>query len=212
VPRIAIVTGAGRSGVGAAAAVRLAGAGLDIALLDPDVSDCANTVRRITALGRRAVAVGTDITDAASVDHALGEVCDALGDPGVLVNVIDAAAPGPLSDLSELDWYASTAAQLRWVFLVSRAVVDPMIRNMWGRIITIAATTDPDGHGNVTMRTGLAGFTRTVAAELGPYGITSNVISPSVDDPDRVSAVLPFLVSDEAGAVSGQIVHIGSCA
>jgi 3-oxoacyl-[acyl-carrier protein] reductase len=211
VRRIAIVTGTERAGIGAAAAVRMAEAGLDVALLAPDVNHCADTVRRITALGRRAVPVSTDVTDAASVDDALTEVCGTLGDPGVLVNVVDVAAPGPLSGLSEHDWYASTGARLRGVFLVSRAVVDPMIRNMWGRIVTIVAPADPGDHRNATLHTGLVGFARTVAAELGPFGIASNVVSPATTDPDRATAVLPFLVSDAAGTVSGQIVHIGSC-
>ena len=148
--RVAIVTG-GAGETGAAAAFRLAEEGMDIALLDPDETACADTVRRITGLGHRCVVLNTDVTDAASVDAALTEICAVLGDPAVLLNVTGDATPGPLSGLSEHDWYASTGARLRGVFLTSRAVVDPMIKNGWGRILTLASP----GHENATLRAGL---------------------------------------------------------
>lgn len=185
--RVAIVTG-GASKIGAAVAVRLAECGMDVALLDENA--CADTVHRITELGMRSVAIGADVTDATPVDAALAEVCSALGDPEVLVNVVGGALPEP-------DWYASTAGLLRGVFLLSRAVVDPMIKNGRGRIITVA------GCSNATIWAGLSGFTRTIALELSPFGITSNVV-----DPAHIVGALPFLVGDEASTVTGQVVSV----
>ncbi|TWP45711.1 SDR family NAD(P)-dependent oxidoreductase [Lentzea tibetensis] len=185
--RVAIVTG-GASEIGAAVALRLAQCGMGVALLDENA--CTDTAHRITELGMRSAAIGADVTDATSVDAALAEVCSTLGDPEVLVNVVGDALPEP-------DWYASTASRLRAVFLLSRAVVDPMIKNGGGRIITVAECS------NATIWAGLSGFTRTIALELSPFGITSNVI-----DPAHVAGALPFLVGAEASTVTGQVVSV----
>jgi 3-oxoacyl-[acyl-carrier protein] reductase len=194
--RIAIVTGTRTE----ATALRLAGSGLDVAVLARDTGRRTGLVERVTALGRRAAVLDADIGDAAAVDWALGEVGRTLGEPAVLVNLVDAPSGG----LADPDWYAPAGARLREVFLLSRAVTDPMIRTMWGRIVTVLTGDHP------TIHTGLSGFTRTVAAELGPFGITANLLTVAGDDTDRTAgAALSFLLSDDAGTVSGQVVHIG---
>jgi 3-oxoacyl-[acyl-carrier protein] reductase len=214
-PRVAIVAGLEQTGIGSAAAVRLAQEGMDVAVLGPDGDAGAATVRQIAALGGRAVAIGTDVTDAASVDTALVAVRASLGDPQVLVNIVAAGTPGPLSELSEDDWYASTGARLRAVFLVSRAVIDPMTSIGSGRIVTIAGPAAAGEQENATLRAGLAGFTRTIALDLGAFGITSAVIAAAVEAtgpgyPAQVIATLSFLLGDAATALSGQVVQVGA--
>jgi 3-oxoacyl-[acyl-carrier protein] reductase len=226
---IAIVTGAAR-GTGAAVAVGVAGNGMDVAVLDADEAACADTVSRIAALGRRCVAVGTDVTDAGAVDAALSRVCAELGDPVVLLYIAAGAVPGPLCVLSDREWDAAATAPLRGAFVTSRAVLDPMAKNGWGRIVIVvpddtgeAATAH--AYSNRTLRAALDGLTRTLALELGPFGITVNLVSPRWTDPDPafpvrpapaepesgrpVASVVSLLTSEMAATVSGQVLYIG---
>lgn len=224
--RVAIVTGGSRA-TGAATAVSLAGSGMDIALLDADKGACAATVERVLGLGRRCTAVGADLANEASVDAAVARVGTVLGDPAVLVNIVSVVHQGPLRSL-ECDWSTVIGRHLRGAFLVSRAVIDPMAKYGWGRVITVADAadvSDAESLQNLTVRDGLAGFTRTAALELGPLGLTVNLVAPAlpvaglppapgkaVAGPGyavRVAQVVSLLVSDEAASVSGQVVCIG---
>jgi 3-oxoacyl-[acyl-carrier protein] reductase len=225
--RVAIVTGAARA-TGAATAVNLAESGMDIALLDADEDACAATVDRILGLGRRCMAVGADLADEASVDAAVARVGTVLGDPAVLVNIVSVVHQGPLLRSVEHDWSTVIGRHLRGAFLVSRAVIDPMAKYGWGRVITVADAadvSDAESPANLTVRDGLAGFTRTAALELGPLGLTANLVAPAlpvaglppaplkaVAGPGyaiRAARVVSLLVSDEAASVSGQVVYIG---
>lgn len=228
--RVAVVTGAAR-GIGADASVRLAEHGTDIAVLGTDEAAHADTVRRITETGRRCVFVAANVADAASVDSALARVHSELGDPAVLLNCVGAVDRGPLRELSDQDWTEAVGGPLRGVFVTSRAVVDPMIKNGGGRILTLADVAGGDRSGaarNSVVETGLAGFTRTIARELRPFGITANVVAPEPSVTGLTTATVPaaggstyaagaldavrFLTGDEAAAVSGQIVHVAMTA
>lgn len=229
--RVAIVTGGSRA-TGAATAVDLAESGMDIALLDADEAACAATVERILGLGRRCTAVGADLADEASVDAAVARVGTVLGDPAVLVNIVSAVHRGPLLRSVEHDFSTVIGRHLRGAFLVSQAVIDPMAKYGWGRVVTVADVSDvsdvsdAESLENLTVRDGLAGFTRTAALELGPLGLTVNLVAPAlpvaglppapfkaVAGPGyatRVAQVVSLLVSEEAASVSGQVVCIGA--
>ncbi|MEU3900721.1 SDR family NAD(P)-dependent oxidoreductase [Streptomyces sp. NPDC045251] len=226
--RVAMVTGAAR-GIGADAAVGLAEHGMDIALLGTDEAAHADTVRRIEETGRRCVFVAADVTDAALVDGALARVRFELGEPIVLLNRVGTVGRGPLRELSDQDWTEAVGGPLRGVFVTSRAVVDPMIKNGGGRILTLADVAGggrPGAARNSVVETGLAGFTRTIAMELRPFGITANVIAPEPAATDLTASpaaggsayaagvldAVRFLTGDGASAVSGQIVHVAMTA
>ncbi|WP_222866026.1 SDR family NAD(P)-dependent oxidoreductase [Micromonospora sp. AP08] len=206
VPGTTIVTGAHLDGLGAAAAVRLAETGSDVALICPASASCTDTMRRLAALPVRSLAIAADVTDPDAVAAAVQRVSSSLGDPGVLVTVVGPAAPGPLCELSDAAWEASVERQLRGLFLMTRAVLDPMTRVGSGRVVTV---TDVDG----AVRAGLVGFTRTTALELAPFGVTANLVAPrpgDPGDPEQVAALIPLLVGRAAAAVSGQVIEVGA--
>ncbi len=227
---VAIVAGAAQ-GSGTAVAVQLAELGWDVAMLRPDGTAGAEAVDRVRETGRRAMAVRTDVADSVSVDAALGRVCAELGDPNVLVNTVAATVRGPLGRISDEDWRALAGRPLRGLFVVSRSVIDPMIRQGRGRIVNIADVSAPatDGpHDHSTVLAGLEGFTRTIALELRAFGITVNAVAPAPPAADirtgaaprsagaaatryaaRVAAAVPLLVGDGASSVTGQVVHVG---
>ncbi|MFD3992815.1 SDR family NAD(P)-dependent oxidoreductase [Streptomyces sp. NPDC058583] len=227
--RVAMVTGAAH-GIGADASVRLAEDGMDIAVLGTDEAAHADTLRRITETGRRCVFVTADVADAASVDRALARIHSELGDPAVLLNCVGAVDRGPLRELSDQDWTEAVGGPLRGVFVTGRAVVDPMIKNGGGRILTLADVAGggrPGAARNSVVETGLAGFTRTIALELRPFGITANVVAPEPTATDLTATpaaaggstyaagaldAVRFLTGDGAAAVSGQIVHVAMTA
>ncbi|MCX3062158.1 SDR family oxidoreductase [Streptomyces beihaiensis] len=215
-----------------AVAVHLAELGWDIAILCRDSTADAETVNRIRETGRQALAIETDVADPVSVDTALGRVSTELGDPNVLVNIVALTARDSLSLISDDDWRAAVGRPLRGLFVASRSVIDPMIRQGWGRIISIAdvpASVMNGAHDHSTVLAGLEGFTRTIALELRAFGITVNAIAPTPPAADiradadprvadaavphhaaQIAATVPFLVSDGASSVTGQVIQVGS--
>ncbi|MEU6996544.1 SDR family oxidoreductase [Streptomyces sp. NPDC046465] len=226
--RVAMVNGAAR-GIGADASVRLAEHGLDIALIGTDEEAHADTVLRIAGAGRRCLFVESDVTDAGSVEAALSRVCAELGAPGVLLNCVGAVGRGPLHELSDEGWAETVGDPLRGVFLTSRAVIEPMIKNGGGRILALAdvAGGEPSGPGrDSVVETGLAGFVRTIALELRPFGITANVVAPELSVADlsgspagggsayaaEVVDTVRFLADEASAAVTGQIIRVAMTA
>ena len=110
--RVAIVTGAAR-GIGAATALRLAADGLAVAVLDLEEAGCKETVEQITGAGRRAIAVGADVSDSAAVDAAVARVADELGPPAVLVNNAGVIRDNLLFKMTDDDWDTVMGVHLR---------------------------------------------------------------------------------------------------
>jgi 3-oxoacyl-[acyl-carrier protein] reductase len=178
--RTAIVTGAAR-GIGAAVAKRLAQDGFAVAVLDLDESACAATVDAITAEGGKALAVGVDVADEASVTAAVGRVATELGAPTVLVNNAGIIRDNMLFKMSVDDWDAVMGVHLRGSFLMSRATQKYMTEATWGRIINLSSTSALGNRGQANYsaaKAGLQGFTKTLAIELGKFGVTANAIAP----------------------------------
>ena len=178
--RVAVVTGAAR-GLGAATALRLAADGMAVAVLDLEESATGATVAAIEAAGGRALGVGADVADPAAVDAAVARVADELGAPTVLVNNAGITRDNLLFKMTETDWDAVMGVHLRGAFLMTRAAQQHMVAAGWGRIVTLSSTSALGNRGQAnyaTAKAGLQGFTKTLAIELGRFGITANCVAP----------------------------------
>ncbi len=179
-PRTAIVTGGAR-GIGASIARRLASDGHAIGVLDLDEADCAATVESITGAGGSAVGVGVDVADAVQVEAAVARVADELRAPTVLVNNAGITRDNLLFKMSEDDWDSVLAVHLRGAFLMSRAAQAHMTSARWGRIVNLSSTSALGNRGQANYaaaKAGMQGFTKTLAIELGKFGVTANAIAP----------------------------------
>ncbi|WP_372345715.1 3-oxoacyl-ACP reductase FabG [Streptomyces sp. KL116D] len=178
--KVAIVTGAAR-GLGAATARRLARDGYAVAVLDLDEAACADTVAAVEKEGGRALAVGVDVADADQVTAAVRRVADELGAPLVLVNNAGITRDNLLFKMTEQDWDSVLGVHLRGAFLMSRACQAYMTAAKWGRIVNLSSTAALGNRGQANYsaaKAGLQGFTKTLAIELGKFGVTANAIAP----------------------------------
>ncbi|GGT79651.1 3-oxoacyl-ACP reductase FabG [Actinomadura citrea] len=178
--RVAIVTGAAR-GIGAATAVRLAREGFAVAVCDLDEAACADTVETITKDGGTALAVGVDVADTARADAAVARVAAELGPPLVLVNNAGITRDNLLFKMSDDDWDAVLSVHLRGSFVMTRAAQAHMTKAGWGRIVNLSSVSALGNRGQVNYsaaKAGLQGFTKTLAIELGRFGVTANAIAP----------------------------------
>jgi 3-oxoacyl-[acyl-carrier protein] reductase len=193
--RVAIVTGGAR-GIGAAVARRLAADGLAVAVLDLKEGDCGATVDAITAAGGKAFAVGADVSDADQVKTAVDAVAAELGGPAVLVNNAGVLRDNLLFKMTEDDWDTVMGVHLRGAFLMSRAAQKHMVDQRFGRIINLSSSSALGNRGQVNYsaaKAGLQGFTKTLAIELGQFGITANAIAPG------------FIVTDMTAATAARV-------
>ncbi|TFV54158.1 SDR family oxidoreductase [Geodermatophilus sp. DF01-2] len=178
--RVAIVTGAAR-GIGAATALRLAQDGFAVGVLDLEEVAGKDTVQAIEAAGGRALTVGADVSDAEQVEAAVARVAAELGAPTVLVNNAGVTRDNMLFKMTEVDWDVVMNVHLRGAFLMTRAVQKHMIDAKWGRIVNLSSVSALGNRGQAnysTAKAGLQGFTKTLAIELGKFGVTANAIAP----------------------------------
>ena len=178
--RVAIVTGSAR-GIGAAIARRLAEDGMDLVIVDLNEADCLNSARDVEAVGRRALAVGADVSDEASVAAAFERVQQELGKPTVLVNNAGVIRDHTLANMTVEEWDLVMSVNLRGAFLMSRAMVEPMRAASWGRIVNLSSIAALGNRGQANYsaaKAGIQGFTKTLAIELGRYGVTVNAVAP----------------------------------
>jgi len=193
--RIAIVTGGAR-GIGAAVARRLAADGLAVAVLDLKEADADGTVEAITSAGGRAIAVGADVSQPDQVAAGVEKVAAELGPPAVLVNNAGVIRDNMLFKMTDNDWDTVMGVHLRGAFLMSRATQKYMVDQRFGRIISLSSSSALGNRGQAnysTAKAGLQGFTKTLAIELGPFGITANAIAPG------------FIVTDMTAATAARV-------
>jgi 3-oxoacyl-[acyl-carrier protein] reductase len=188
--RVAIVTGAAR-GIGAATARRLAADGMAVGVLDLDAGACGGTVDAITAAGGRALAVGADVSQADQVEAAVGKVVSELGPPAVLINNAGVIRDNLLFKMTENDWDTVLGVHLRGAFLMSRATQKHMVDQRFGRIVNLSSSSALGNRGQVNYsaaKAGMQGFTKTLAIELGQFGVTANAVAPGFIATDMTAA------------------------
>ena len=237
--RVAIVTGAGGGlGGGICSALTLAGAA--VAAVDVERDKAEQVAGSVSRDGARCVAFETDISDRSSVEAMAEEVVEELGGVDILVNNAAIYASRPWTEITEKEWDKVFAVNLKGYFLCARAAYPHMRRSGQGRVINIASITFFIGFANlldyVSSKGGVVGFTRTLAREVGPEGITVNAISPGAfptdaekihpdpenynrwildqqsikrrGTPEDIGNLVTFLASDAASFITGQTVEI----
>ncbi|WP_068396262.1 3-oxoacyl-ACP reductase FabG [Kribbia dieselivorans] len=188
--RVAIVTGAAR-GIGKATALRLSADGHKVAVLDLDESACAPVVEEIKAAGGEAIAVGCDVSNSEQVAAAVARVNDELGAPVILVNNAGIIRDNLIFKMTEGDWDAVMNVHLKGAFNMTKACQAFMTQEKFGRIVNLSSTSALGNRGQAnysTAKAGLQGFTKTMAIELGKFGVTSNAIAPGFIQTEMTAA------------------------
>lgn len=236
--RSAVVTGGG-SGIGRSICSQLARAGVAVGVLDINQAGAQQTADDVAAAGGRAVAVAVDVADPAAVQAAMEQVRAALGPLHILVNVAGIGAFVPLLDITQELWDRMIAVHLTGTFNCTRAAVPDMLAASWGRIVNTASVAGLNGGGPglahyAAAKGGIIAFSKALAHELGPSGITVNCIAPGLIDtplirqskvsdelaaqtartspmrriglPADIAAACAFLVSEEASFFTGQVM------
>ncbi|MGW4293686.1 3-oxoacyl-ACP reductase FabG [Micromonospora chersina] len=208
--RTAVVTGAAR-GIGAGVARRLARDGFAVAVVDLDEAAAQPVVDEIEAAGGRALAVGADVADEQAVRAAVNRIAGELAEPTVLVNNAGITRDNLLFKMTADDWDAVVNVHLRGSFLMTRAVQGYMTGAGWGRIVNLSSTSALGNRGQANYaaaKAGLQGFTKTLALELGKFGVTANAIAPGFIETEMTAATaarlgVPF--EEFKRAAAGQI-------
>ncbi|WP_222268260.1 SDR family NAD(P)-dependent oxidoreductase [Modestobacter marinus] len=196
--KTALVTGAGSTrGIGRATAHTLAAAGWDIAILDLDEASAKEAAHEIVERhGVQAVGLGCDVTDEASVDNALAVLGESLPPVGALVNNAGITSPTPFVEVTGEEWDRIFAVNVRGAFNVTRRIAPGMAERGFGRIVFLASVSAERGggvFGGVAYSAAKAaqlGFTRALARELGPDGVTVNAVAPGLIDTDITGGAL----------------------
>jgi NAD(P)-dependent dehydrogenase (short-subunit alcohol dehydrogenase family) len=197
--RVAIVTGGG-SGIGLAISERLARDGAAIAVLDLDEARADEAASRLAAESTAAIAIPVDVSDRAAVGDAVADVVARLGAPTILVNSAGLDGFTPFLKITSESWERFLAVNLTGTFHCCQAVVPHMLQARWGRIVNISSSSAQTGNALMThysaAKAGVVGFTKALALELGPKGITVNTIPPGFID-------TPMLRRSEASGFLG---------
>jgi 2-hydroxycyclohexanecarboxyl-CoA dehydrogenase len=201
--RVAIVTGGG-SGIGLAISERLAVDGNSVAIFDRDGDAAEAAAAKIVASGGTAQGLTVDVTDRPRIDAAVTEVRESLGRPTILVNSAGLDGFSPFLKVTAEVWNRIIAVNLTGTFDCCQAVVPDMLEEKWGRIVNISSSSAQGGQPLMThyvaTKAGVIGFTKALALELGPKGITVNTIPPGFID-------TPMLRGSEARGLLGEGVE-----
>jgi 3-oxoacyl-[acyl-carrier protein] reductase len=235
--QVAVVTGAGR-GIGQAIALKLAGAGANVACVDLKAEFCDETVQKTQALGRKAWGFGANVADAASTETTAEQILAATGKVDILVNNAGITRDGLLMRMSEADWDAVLDTNLKGTFLFTKAFTRAFLKQRSGRIVNIASVIGLIGNAGQcnygASKAGVIGFTKSVARELASRGVTANAIAPgfietamtaklsadvreglmkqiplgSLGQPDDVANAVLFFASPAARYITGQVLAV----
>jgi 3-oxoacyl-[acyl-carrier protein] reductase len=235
--KVALVTGASQ-GIGRACAITLAKTGARIALAARNVANLEAVASEITAAGGEAKIFPLDISDETSIQAAAKEALAHFGTVHILVNNAGITRDNLLLRMKRADWDAVLTTNLTGTFLLTQAVLNPMLRARWGRIINITsvvARTGQAGQANyAASKAGLIGFTQSMARELASRSVTVNAVAPgyietamtaALDEKQReaflkhiplgrpgtdqdVAGAVAFLASPEASYITGHVLDV----
>jgi len=213
--RVAVVTGSAR-GIGAGTAKRFAEEGAAVAVLDLDEAQAQATAEGLGAT--KAVGIGCNVGDAASVEAAVGRVLEELGGLHVLVNNAGITRDNLLFKMTEDDWDSVMNVHLKGAFLMSRAAQKTFVDQQYGKILNLSSVSANGNRGQANYaaaKAGVQGFTRTLALELGRYNINVNAIAPGFIATDMTDATAKRLGVDvdefrKAAAASNPIKRVGA--
>lgn len=235
--KVALVTGASR-GIGAAIAEQLGAAGATVIGTATSESGAEKISTRLKELGIRGAGKVLNVTDAESVAALLKSVQEEFGVPAILVNNAGITKDNLLMRMSDEEWFDVINTNLSSIYRLSKAVLRGMMKARWGRIINISSVVGSMGNAGqsnyAATKAGVAGFARSLAAEVGSRGITVNTVAPGFIDtdmtkglpeeqkagllsnipvgrlgkPEEIAAVVVFLASDAAAYVSGETIHV----
>jgi 2-hydroxycyclohexanecarboxyl-CoA dehydrogenase len=235
--RVAVVTGGG-GGIGAGVVRELASRGADVAVLDLVADPAQRLVGELGADGGRGIALTADVSDRSSVDTAIASVLAEFGRIDILVNNAGHARYVPFREVTEDIFDRMIAVHLKGTFNCTQSVVETMVAQHYGRIVnmaSVAALTGSPLHTHYSAaKGGIVGFTKALAKELGPEGITVNAVAPGfvrsgiteaadfperfredfatsvpmrrIGEPEDIAAAVGYLSSESAGFVTGQVL------
>ena len=234
--KVAIVTGSGQ-GIGQAIALKLAEAGATVVVNDIDEA-ASDVAEEIKALNQQSQAILADVSSSPDVARMVETVIATYGKIDILVNNAGITRDQLVVRMSDEEWDEVLNINLRGVFLCTRAAVRHMMRQRWGRIISMASIVgvvgNPGQANYASAKAGIIGLTRTIAREVGSRGITANAIAPGFIDtemtknlegkrrqelikriplgylgtPRDVAEAVAFLASDEARYITGQVLNV----
>jgi 3-oxoacyl-[acyl-carrier protein] reductase len=236
--KISIVTG-GAQGLGKAIALELARKGSHLVVGDVNLEAAQRVTEEIHVLGRRALALSVDVSNARDVNEMADRVVKEFGRIDILINNAGICQVVTIEKMTEEDWDRVMAINLKGVFLCSKAVMGVMKKQRSGRIVNMGSLAGKvggiaTGANYSVSKAGVMCFTKALARELAPYGVTVNAVAPGVIETDMtrgitqgdftnylktiplgtigsaedVSHAVAFLVSDEAGYITGEILDV----
>jgi 3-oxoacyl-[acyl-carrier protein] reductase len=232
--KVALVTGASR-GIGRAIALQFARSGARVVVNYRGQQQAADeVVAAITAAGGTATAVQADVAQSADIERLIKTTQETYGGLDILINNAGITRDNLLLRMKDDEWDAVMATNLRSVYLLTKAVLRPMMKARWGRIITITSVVGMTGNAGqanyAAAKAGLIGFTKSVAREMASRGITANAVAPGYIEtditkdlsdeikatalaaipvgrfgqPDDIARTVVFLASDAAAYITGQ--------
>lgn len=235
--KVALVTGASK-GIGRAAALALAKAGANVALLGRNEDDLSAIAKEIESLGQKSLVLALDLKQNDTPSKAVRQTLDVLGAIHILVNNAGVTRDSLVMRLSDEAWDEVMEVNLKGPFRMIREAVRPMMKQKYGRIINISSvvglTGNPGQANYVASKAGLIGLTKAVALELASRNITSNAVAPgfiktnmtagftdemtarfeaqiplkSLGTPDQIAGTIVFLASEQASYITGQVISV----
>lgn len=239
--RVAVVTG-GAAGIGAAISLKLAQAGARVAIWDMRAEQAEQLAQRIRQSGGEALACSVDVSSRAQIQSALVGVREQLGPVGILVNNAGISPEQDFVDISDEQWERVFDVNLKGTFFCTQEAIADMMAAGWGRVINISSSSAQSGARRMVhyaaTKGGVIAFTKSLAQEMGPYGITVNNVPPStvltegleavkdrleggiegyvkrtipvnrVGQPEDIANAVAFLASEESGYITGLTLSV----